>query len=1789
LPQSPELAGGAGFTYEGDVAAFYLSSLLAEAFARGIEDRVVCGVSVQQRDFGEPLDDVIIDFRSPTGEPARLSLQVKRSLTISDAQTNTNFREIVRDSWSTLNKDNFRRGIDRYGAAVGVVVQSKAEAMNKLCEYARESQTTDHFDVRFAPDGNASAAVKEVKDAIVALIEEANGSPCTTEQVHQFLAHFVLIQFEFLREGAGDPPEAMNRIRDCLVPDEAGKAPLVWSRLIELARNSAGRAGQFDRTRLVRSIAGIARLRGATSLLEDLEKLKALARSYAEGIRDDVGGTRLDRAPLLEEADAALSNSRLVQIRGLPGSGKSALVKRMVQRAIERGSVLFLKADQLQGRSWPSFATSQGLAGARLSDLLVEIAATGSPLLFIDAVDRVEKEHQPVVLNLLRTIMESPLLDNWRIVVSLRDSGIELVRNWMSAALDGLLSGSVTVQPLNDEEATILAQSKPHLKALLFGAAPIKKIVRRPFFAKILDQSYVVDPAVPPPQSEVDLIESWWARGGYDSLGQDAIGRQRAMIDLAGSRARNLSRPIGLGQLAESTVAKIDELITDGILQYTHTGHTVRFSHDIFFEWAFFHFLVDRQESWLNEIRDCGEPPAVGRVVELLSQHEYVKGKDWLQALTQLAASGMRSQWARAWLLGPLATSEFEDDEDQFASAVFANDFSLLYKALVWFQADKTVPNPQVLAQSLPLEQRLRFADSLGWPSDFAAWSRLISFLLRRISDIPVRLYPSVLAIFEVWQNALAGVRNVVSRAILTHCAEWLRDLQTSSSTEGPEARAARWEQIADLGEFGKSLSQLILRASVAEPAFAEEYLKRLMAGERIEETTFEKIAAFSPMLAQSHPCLLVDLTLKHLMEELPDDKVAREKAEGEAAAEWRAQIRAKPENERTPNEKRALSAGFPFFGRDFSYHDWDALSINQGSRSFFPVSPLREPFYSLFQASPKEGLRLLRELCNHAIAAWRQLHRHSRDSPGTPIPLEITFPWGDQKFWGGNREYLWFRGSVLGPKPIACGFLALEEWCFAELESDRPVDELIHEIVEGNDCIAILGVAVAIALQAQTRSDVTLSLVTSQRLWSADYQRMGKDLAANVTSGMGYKRGEEADFKAVQAANARAVRRTQLSWLVPLFVFGSEDFAERTRAAILDFKNNLPFEYQEHRDVPAAREYFTKQAAEYEELADPKNYRAERTDRDQIAITHISPTASAPEQVAKAEEAKLSLQEGELWAWASKAFETGALGEQFTPEAAIALARSIDSETLFALSGQNGEEPGMRHGAVASVAAIALNFRQRFYQADLDWARVVLKRALLAPESRGPGWFYGAIIPWHHAIFVARGLAADLREATANHDTGRALLGLITHPLEIVSLTALGEACRLWAKDPKLAWSALGLALSLCYLEPVATDKPRGPKEGVHTEEKSRKALEEAEQSYRGSDDWRPPPTPPPAWVKLDDKNRRGRRYHGSGHDPDDAINPADVWVEPEARWYSQYGAKILPLLPLDGILASGAKGTFLDFLSGLLAWTIEKHAPPWMKPERRDRTAGDLFEWTQSLGHILGRVSGLLTLEEIRQRFLEPIFALDGDACWALLAPFTSAYVCSYIYDAAVVPGDAVAILDLCLGRFLASRAFNRDFYRSGEFYGSDQPRLIETLMFVSVEHAALAARYVNGNWSEISRVLPLIDRFVRAGGWTASVMEPFLTLCERAKAAYPAEAFADQILAVIGDGTKQLKGWQQLSIPARIAGVVQHFADRDTPMPLRLAQKLLRILDLLVDMGDRRSTALQLGEAFREIRAA
>ena len=61
------------------------------------------------------------------------------------------------------------------------------------------------------------------------------------------------------------------------------------------------------------------------------------------------------------------------------------------------------------------------------------------------------------------------------------------------------------------------------------------------------------------------------------------------------------------------------------------------------------------------------------------------------------------------------------------------------------------------------------------------------------------------------------------------------------------------------------------------------------------------------------------------------------------------------------------------------------------------------------------------------------------------------------------------------------------------------------------------------------------------------------------------------------------------------------------------------------------------KRALEYGELAMKENCRARKSVEQEgmIEVVHVSPSASNPEAVEKVERANLSLQEGNLWAWA--------------------------------------------------------------------------------------------------------------------------------------------------------------------------------------------------------------------------------------------------------------------------------------------------------------------------------------------------------------------------------------------------------------------------------------------------------------------------------------------------------------------------------------------------------------------------
>ena len=206
-----------------------------------------------------------------------------------------------------------------------------------------------------------------------------------------------------------------------------------------------------------------------------------------------------------------------------------------------------------------------------------------------------------------------------------------------------------------------------------------------------------------------------------------------------------------------------------------------------------------------------------------------------------------------------------------------------------------------------------------------------------------------------------------------------------------------------DLDDLEDAISLIVASALQRRrgPDLITAYLAELLADEYRLDQVFKGVALYSPFLAHTHAAQLADISLLHFREELPQARADRDHAEQVARNARRQAAFARPEDQRTEEDEMVLGGPFSILGSSYDMFDWEKLAIDKDMGDYFPASPLREPFHSLFEAAPAEALRLIKDLSNHAMTAWRQLHRLDPQRRATPLQLELQFPWGKQQFCG--------------------------------------------------------------------------------------------------------------------------------------------------------------------------------------------------------------------------------------------------------------------------------------------------------------------------------------------------------------------------------------------------------------------------------------------------------------------------------------------------------------------------------------------------------------------------------------------------------------------------------------------------------------------------------------------------------------------------------------------------------------------------------------------------------------------
>lgn len=1746
---SPELTGGQGFSFEDAVSSVYAAALLCESTAPGLPGRVVRYVSVQQGSFDQPLDDLILRADGADQVSITFSVQVKRKLVISAASKNTDFRETIERAYETLLGAGFQVSLDRVGAIVGEISDAAKWSFQNLCEWARAESSWEQFVGKLQTEGAAGDKLSQF-DAVRNILSSKVAPGELDAATHKLLSHFVLIRLDLLTEGSPTEAQTVAGLANILAPMDRPRADDLWRRLLALVRVSQGRAAGYDRKTLVARLNGTFRFAGAPSAQGALRAIQQESRLAAAEITNSISGLSVPRDSSVQAVLEAAKSPGFVQLGGMPGAGKSVILRSAVERLAASGTVLFLKSDRLRGSTWAQYAATAGMAHGNLEELLVELSASGSSVLFVDGIDRVEVEHRGVLLDLLNTIYSSHLLSGWCVVATVRDTGMEPLRTWLPARLFSSGVRTLTIDSFDDEEAEELAQAKPALRSLLFGSDSVRAVVRRPFFAAVLAKE--VDASNVQATSEVDLAALWWERGGYGADPGQVGYRRNALVQLAKTGAHQLGRRI---PIADVDAQVLSDLEADGIVRPVRRGHSVQFSHDIFFEWAFLQHLVRAEESWPDVIREVGEPPALGRVVELLSQAELAHGENWAKHLAALEANqGLRSQWLRAWMAGPFSLETFAQYSAAFDRAMFDTAHSRVRKVVVWYQAEKTKPNTAILERSdapdLDLAKRMLYADMWGHPSDVAAWARFCNWILDHASDIPTSVIPDVVSAFEVWQNMFSHYRNWVSERIVQTCLSWLYHIQYQQHQRGFSTNRGVWAEIEDsrdgLDELESALRTLVLNSSLAQSSLVTQYLRDLGRLERVPHQAVQSVFTHAPFLSRACPAELVDFTLSVVRKHLP------------------------------VVVKKDMRGRDYLVSHSFGHFEWDRLSIDDHF-SFFPAAPTREPFHSLLQQAPDQGRRLVREVANHAIRSWRQLHRLSHDKDGTPIPLVMQFPWGRQLFWGDYRLYLGARGSF-GSSTVNSGWMALEAWAFRELEKGTPVDEVLKAVLEGHRSVGALAVAAAVALQAQHTSATSLPIATNQRLWHWDIRRQVQDMAQTANLIGFHKPQDRPHWLAVKEGNERPVRRADIRSLGTLMVLSGGELGAQAAAAIQDFPEDLPFDCAEQRKNSEVCSDLARTAEIWAELGKRENYRAELSpDESQIVVSHENPKATGEDiQSMQARNSEMG-RYLTLLNWAYSYFDDGKLKESPTLEAAAAAARELDSEELFATGHEHTELQHQRQSAVAGVAAILLLEKA---EAHIEWAAEVCVRAAQTPEVLQPFFTRTMMLMHHPVLYATKGLGACFAIAEDNEDVKLLqsfLTELCAHPYEEIAVEALGGLLAAWPRYPDIAWAAMRLATELALFEVQhgpdwdAQARHCAHIQKVVTEELQR--LQDEAPVASALQSW------PEPWVPIADGEAvESRRHRGRTVNAERRLNPMHV--------DTSLLDKVLQVIPLEAALADQVHAPlFLDWCEGLAKWTIERIAPAWARNGRDldDNSGPDYFKWRRQIYGFLARISLMLPVEESTRRFLQPALATNDEAFSSLVECFTG-YLIAQVANSPKIPLVALQLLSNITQRVLAYG----DWRHAGHGGHSERDfvEIVENLFFADLGYAGGAVRFANRNWSEVGAVIPVFEPILRAHGSVTFVARAWMNLCESSFEHYPVQHFVDNVEHfLVGEGTPP--GWRNTQLPARLSGLIQRFSERQQPMPLAVAQKLLGALDRLVDMGDRRAAAVQLSEVFRSVR--
>jgi hypothetical protein len=1641
FPAAPPAASGpAGPRFEGKVGAFYFLALLGSGEPRGLPGATVRAVRFQQSPHGRPLDDVTIDAINADGSDAFLDIQAKR--TINFTAGDANFADVVRRLWATSQNQRFVSA--RYEMAVAVARTSTRieRDCQQVLQWASHLTSAESFARHMALEGFASNGMRNFLAAFQHHLI-SSGGPDDDETVWCLLRRFKILVFDFEAPGSDYDHRAREQARTVLARDQASRAADLWSILTDEALAIDATGGETNRANL---IGNLGQKHGF--LFGERPDLRPLLRRLVEAadhaladINDNIGGARLSRAELIESAEAKLDVSRIVQITGASGVGKSAVLKALALDRRAQGTVIVLAPGRIPKGGWTSMVQAVGCPVGR-DELLNELGCAGGAVLFVDNIDQIDDAETWLTLrDLLRGVREC---QGWRVVCTARSDNQEWRAN-LPAELQQEEFATVRVEGISDAEANVLRTQNPTLLALLANDHPARAMARNPFYLSRLRDFAIAENAALQLANELDLARAWWRFGG----GRSETGKFERLKLLRNLGMRAIGEP-GLAAFpADELDSKtIEQLLRVETLREDRAGATVAFWHDTLRDWTV-GFLLDEQPDLLETLpMERPLPGALARGLEIAARLRLETdptGDRWLRLLAVFEAATCHGSWRRPILLALPRSENAILLFEQVKGALIADRGRRLKEIIQLMISVETTPLTDLLARIPNATQISNAVASRTAIPSTSSWLSVIAWVALRADVLPSAIIPEAAKLFQLWLMVTRGQTIDINRLIVYRLFEWLSRLEEARRpTVIHDIREARRLDLdfERLHAVHEDIRLTFLAFCDLNPNAAERYLRETDT----KHHDARGILNISSAAAKAVPAALADFALKLLI----------------------------PGDDDEDNLYRSRRDRFGPFG---------VFDID-----FITASPGQGPFFALLEESREDGLRVVRGIVEHAT----QWYREWSAEEGSDFPnLTIPFPNTAKSFAGGFGIYQWSRGGT-GAVVAASALMALEAWAHRQVEGGRPVDEVVDDVLgPSGSSVAFVCVAVDVVLSHwQAMKGLAWPMLAVPELLKWDHMRHTQDV-----SGLGrfLAPEREQDHWPVKTADlmARPSRRVELIDKIGDYALnGPAQLHAMLRDALVSARDRvIAVANPDDGDQILGLRATAERALRMSDAAHWQPVTIRLQDGQEIAGHQY--------QIPVEEIARRNMAVGESNA---RLVETNTrLSLQRALMEPTTSTQQIVAEGISWANAQVAENEGARTEeedtfeqrwkarAVAMAAALALRDYEGPDRSEIEaWSRPILLAATaedddLASRTGDQIWSNRAAI----ATIGYVGLYRRTRDVAAR-DALLALAARQNHPI----LHAIGGSYReLTAFDGRLVRSLIRLAIQSA-IHPRHTLEPD---EDAALLAAHRQKIDEAieterrwldDKSAEAEPDW--PAIAP--WYSP----RRRRTWIGHYRVEEESQTPSAL---PEMH-VDEHALGILA-----GCLVPLTLGTVPEWLIALaqhfMGWSIEaNNGPPGDDEEERENRP---FSWNLGFFDFLGILCAAMPFERANSLLIGPMISLHDDAFHDAMAAFLRGFDRATFATDTPEPENPVAVRFIFVERLRRSRTMRSLAYRESFSAETHLGDALNALFYQPSNWMNRGRAYVPERWNGLHRIMPFLVPLVTSTPQSGYLAVVFLTAME------------------------------------------------------------------------------------------